>query len=715
MKNIYKITLIVLAFLSVNMKAQWGCFTPSLGIFDANTFAPMSATVPCTYTNIINISPTQFSSGNSGNSPCMRIILGVTNSNAATNNSIAIGEGTVNPAIDLCSSGCYTFIPSSSTYTFSLSGLDPTQNHGYNLCNVNVAPNMTYTIASCYSNVPLASGVWNNSLAGGCQTVNIPANSPIGTSGYSISPSLPSTASLSTGTGDLYLDTYQMAQGVYTVTYFFNSQASCSVTATRTISITNPYTASWTALSALCANGNCVNLVPQITGTGGGTFTAVSSAVTSNSFCPATSGAGTFPVTYTVGISPQCGATASNNIVVNATPVANAGPTKSLTCLSSTVSLSGSGGGTYSWSGPGIISGGTTSSPVVGSVGNYSLTVTSSGCSSTPAVVSVVNNTTPPSATAGSTGSITCVNATINLTSGPGAMTYAWTAPAGSSITGGINVQNTTGSGPGVYTVTVMNPVNGCTAMATAAATTNTVAPSASAGVTGTITCVNNSVNLTSTPGSMTYTWTAPAGSSISGGTNVQNTTGSGPGTYTVTVMDPNNGCVSFATVSAPSNTIAPTVGAVTSNSVICVGQTATLTASGASTYSWSTSASGSVIAVSPTITASYTVTGTDVNGCTNIATITQTVSACTGIHELSSNNGIIIFPNPAKEQITISYSSPIKTIKIVGVDGKLVMQRTNIDNSLSQTINISELRSGIYFVNCMIDGRENYFKIVKE
>ncbi len=632
MKNIYKLALVIVLFLSVKtMNSQMTCFTPSLGIFDAMTWAPMSATVPCTYTNVINISPTQFASGNQGTSPCMRIIIGLTNANAATNNSIAIGEGTVNPVYNMCASGCNTVIPSSSSYTMSLFGLDPAQNHGYTLCNTNVAANMNYTIASCYSNVPLASGVWNNTVAGGCQTVNIPANSPIGISGYSISPAVPPTASLTLSSGNLYLDTYLMVQGIYTITYFFNSQSTCSVSSTRTISITNPYVASWSAVGPLCSNGTCVNLNPQITGTSGGTFTATA-GVTSNSFCPSTSGAGTFPVTYTVGVSPQCGRTASNNIVVNPTPTANAGPTQNITCVSSTVSLSGSGGGSYSWSGPGIISGGTTSNPVVGSPGNYSLTVTSGGCTSAPSVVVVGMNTTPPAAAASSSGSITCLGNTINLFSNPAGMIYSWTAPAGSSIVGSANIQNTSGSGPGTYTVMVQNPVNGCFAVATVAAITNTTAPTVTAG---------------------------------------------------------------------------------TSNTLICIGQTATLTSNGANTYSWSTTATGSSIVVSPTVTANYTVIGTAVNGCTNSATVTQSVSTCAGVNQIANQNQINIFPNPATETINVQSSTKINSIKLSSVDGKLIIEKTVKDNYTS--INISELSQGVYFMQCITESGEKYFKVVKE
>ncbi|HWY11966.1 MAG TPA: hypothetical protein VN026_11605, partial [Bacteroidia bacterium] len=338
MKNIYKIALFLVLLLSVNktnaQNAPMTCLTPSLGVFDGNTFSPISATIPCTYSNVINISPSQFAVGNAGTTPCIRIIVNPTNANAASNNSIAIGEGSNTNIISLCNSfpaPCFTFVPSSTNYTFSLFFMDPSQGHGYNLCNTNIAGNMNYTIASCYNSTPITTGVWNNAIAGGCQTVTIPANTPIGTVGYSISPAIVPTASLNSNNGDLWLDTYQMPQGVYTITYSFNSQGtpSCGITVTRTISITNPYSATWSPPAAMCANGACVNLVPQITGSAGGTFTAPA-GVSSNSFCPALTGAGTFPVTYTVGITPTCGSSQNQNITVNPLPVANAGPTQSL-------------------------------------------------------------------------------------------------------------------------------------------------------------------------------------------------------------------------------------------------------------------------------------------------------------------------------------------------------------------------------------------------
>ena len=64
-------------------------------------------------------------------------------------------------------------------------------------------------------------------------------------------------------------------------------------------------------------------------------------------------------------------------------------------------------------------------------------------------------------------------------------------------------------------------------------------------------------------------------------------------------------------------------------NSDICIGESATLTASGATTYTWSpttglNTTTGSVVIATPTQTTNYTIIGIDSNGC--IGTTTSTV-----------------------------------------------------------------------------------------
>lgn len=71
----------------------------------------------------------------------------------------------------------------------------------------------------------------------------------------------------------------------------------------------------------------------------------------------------------------------------------------------------------------------------------------------------------------------------------------------------------------------------------------------------------------------------------------------------------------------------------VEGDTIICAGDITTLTAAGATTYSWSpvlglSAATGNIVAAKPLVTTTYTITGIDsVSGCDNTTTITVTVT----------------------------------------------------------------------------------------
>ena len=94
--------------------------------------------------------------------------------------------------------------------------------------------------------------------------------------------------------------------------------------------------------------------------------------------------------------------------------------------------------------------------------------------------------------------------------------------------------------------------------------------------------------------------------------------------TYTITYTDTD---AETATFDLTINTL-PSVTVSVSAGTICVGESTTITASGASTYSWSNGQTGSSITVSPTTTTLFTATGTDSNGCTSSGSTTITVNA---------------------------------------------------------------------------------------
>ncbi|MBK9720932.1 MAG: T9SS type A sorting domain-containing protein [Saprospiraceae bacterium] len=99
--------------------------------------------------------------------------------------------------------------------------------------------------------------------------------------------------------------------------------------------------------------------------------------------------------------------------------------------------------------------------------------------------------------------------------------------------------------------------------------------------------------------------------------------------TYTVTVTAA-NGCTATATATVNVN-LSPTAVITPAAPTLCSGATQTLTASGGTSYSWSTGANAATIMVSPGATTTYTVTVTAANACT--ATKTVTVTVITGIN----------------------------------------------------------------------------------
>ena len=96
------------------------------------------------------------------------------------------------------------------------------------------------------------------------------------------------------------------------------------------------------------------------------------------------------------------------------------------------------------------------------------------------------------------------------------------------------------------------------------------------------------------------------------------------PGTYLVKLTIVNSG--GFSSVMTHNIVVNPQPVVTVNNDSICIGDTATLTAGGASAYFWSTGQTDISIQVSPPSTTSYIVTGENEFHCTNKDTATVTV-----------------------------------------------------------------------------------------
>jgi len=188
-------------------------------------------------------------------------------------------------------------------------------------------------------------------------------------------------------------------------------------------------------------------------------------------------------------------------------------------------------------------------------------------------------------------------------------------------------------------------------------------------------------------------------------------------GGYTVSGTNQYN-CASSASKNITVHAL-PTVTAATLNNEICVNEVATLVGSGAVTYQWLSSSSsalmaGGTIYVSPNVSSTYTVIGTDANGCKNMYTVNQTVNTCVGIDKHSAlANGLRVFPNPAQSVLNIEYSSVISHVELIDLTGRVVKSESPASEKVE--INMSQLSNGVYYAKITTGDVTEVIKVVKQ
>ncbi|HEU4719653.1 MAG TPA: DUF2341 domain-containing protein [Bacteroidia bacterium] len=155
------------------------------------------------------------------------------------------------------------------------------------------------------------------------------------------------------------------------------------------------------------------------------------------------------------------------------------------------------------------------------------------------------------------------------------------------------------------------------------------------------------------------YAWSPATGiSSPSSGTTYANPLSTT--TYTLTVSD-NTGCVSSDVVTVTVNPL-PVVVATANQMSVCPGGQVILAASGASTYNWlPVNMTGATITDTPLSATTYSVIGTDVNGCTDTATqmvgvYTPPVVLATGTYASICDNAITTLTLSASGASTYSW-----------------------------------------------------------
>ncbi len=394
----------------------------------------------------------------------------------------------------------------------------------------------------------------------------------------------------STGSTASSIVVVPVANTSYTVTV--TAANGCTNSATRILSINSLPVVNITGDNILCRNESTT-----LTATGGSTYVWNNGATTTFiNISPLSTS------TYTVTATDNNGCTASSSriVTVNGLPsISIAG--NNIICTGTSTNLTASGGVTYVWN-----TNATTASINVSPIAATTYTVTatdSNGCTNM-ATRTVTVNPLPQVNITGDNN--ICIGESTTLTAS-GGTTYLW---SNGSTTTAITVNPLVTT---TYSVTATN-ANGCI---NNASITVTVGTSASAQISGVnAICAGTGTNLTASGGG-TYVWNTGAT------TSVINVTPAVTTTYTVTVTN-TNGCTGTA---SKILTVNPKPTAIISGDQnICLGESTILTASGGSTYLWSTTSTAASINVSPTTNTTYSVTVTDANGCVGSTSVAVTV-----------------------------------------------------------------------------------------
>lgn len=388
--------------------------------------------------------------------------------------------------------------------------------------------------------------------------------------------------------------------GVHTYTVTGTDSNNCKGSTATTITVNGLPTVTATADAKTVCSGTMVTLK----GNGAASYTWSNGVMDNVAFYPKTT------TTYTVTGTDtnKCSNTDAIKITViqpeSLLPLtANASDNE--ICAGDSVTLTGNNASNYTWS-DGVLDG-VTFNPAA--THTYTLIATINGICKDTAFATIKVNALPI-VTATTSAKTVCSGSSTTL-SGQGANSYTWT----NGVNNGVSFVP---SSTLTYTVTGKD-INGCTDTDTITVKVNNSAISGSvtANASAYSVCSGNSVTL-SGQGANSFTWSDNVSDGIS-------FIPSSTHTYTVTGYF-DNGCSSEDTIRVVVNSL-PTVEAHTSISAVCEGDSVKL--QGATTllntqmnYTWSYGVSDGLGFI-PSSTKTYTVTGTDNNGCSDTDTVT--------------------------------------------------------------------------------------------
>ncbi len=426
------------------------------------------------------------------------------------------------------------------------------------------------------------------------QTATISANTNLTNPTFSWSPSGQTTQTITVtpGTTTVYTVTVNGLNPANTPTTLVN-------TGTVTITSATPITVSPSATS-ICSGQNAV-----LTASGTGPFVWLSS---SGAAPPASGTVTVSPPTTTsytvISGTGSCTTSAVATVSITLSPTISITPTLSTICAGQSAVLNTSGSGPFVWTASSGSNPPAASTVTVSPSTTTTYTVLSGTGTCTSSAVATVSISTIPSIAITPSVSSICLGQSVGL-SASGSAPFVWTASTGTNPPANASVTVTPST---TTTYTVLSGAGTCTATAFA---TVSVAPLAPIAITPSVTsiCAGQTVTLNSS-GTGPFVWTAssgatpPAASSVtvSPTTTTSYTVLSGTGTCTTTA---------FATVSVSTTS---SISIISSGTVLCSGQSATLTVVGnAGPFVWTAStgtnpAPNGTVTVNPSTTTTYSV-----------------------------------------------------------------------------------------------------------
>lgn len=199
--------------------------------------------------------------------------------------------------------------------------------------------------------------------------------------------------------------------------------------------------------------------------------------------------------------------------------------------------------------------------------------------------------------------------------------------------------------------------------------------------------CVGESTTLTAPSGATSYEW-------AHNGATTQSVTVS-PGVTTTYTCEVTGLCDYKQTLEVtvevnPLPTISLSTG---NNTTICNGETVSITAGGATTYSWDSGQTGSTINVAPNATTTYTVTGT-LEGCESSEQVTVNV-----------NDLPVLSTNPSATDADCGLSNGALTGGVVSGNPGFSYEWTNGNNNVVGTsLDLTNVPAGLYSLS-IVDG----------